>query len=193
MNKRFSKSSIIPPLELTLDYIVLHFSLPDTTILPMKWKISWITSFLDITAKLNQYREKLVNSTSRKGLWEVGLHARTAVQKPLLRKQNHVERLQSQKDWTIDMWNKVLWTDESKFEIFGTNRRAYVRLVKEQQPPVAHQNALLWYGGLLPIVMSGICNKGRVNWMRPAIITYRSFTWTPWNTACGSRICTHGS
>ena len=31
------------------------------------------------------------------------------------------------KDWTIEQWNNVLWTDESKFEIFWSNRRVYMR------------------------------------------------------------------
>ena len=29
--------------------------------------------------------------------------------------------------WTLDWWQSVLWSDESKFEIFGSNRRVFVR------------------------------------------------------------------
>ena len=29
--------------------------------------------------------------------------------------------------WTLDWWKSVLWSDESKYEIFGSNRRAFVR------------------------------------------------------------------
>lgn len=25
-------------------------------------------------------------------------------------------------------WNKILWSDESKFEVFGTKRRIFVRI-----------------------------------------------------------------
>ena len=34
---------------------------------------------------------------------------------------------ESHKDWTIEQSNKVFWTNESKFEIFVSNRRVYVQ------------------------------------------------------------------
>lgn len=58
------------------------------------------------------------------------MHGRIAVRKPLLRKQNKQKRLnwaQQHKDWTIEQWKRVLWTDESKFEIYGSRRRVFVR------------------------------------------------------------------
>ena len=61
---------------------------------------------------------------------ENGLHERVAVKKPLLCKANIRKRLEfakTYKDWTVDQWMKVLWTDESKFEIFGSKRRQNVR------------------------------------------------------------------
>ena len=60
---------------------------------------------------------------------EAGLYGRIAVKKSLLRKLNNVKRFQwakAYKDWTKEQLNKVLWTDESKFEIFGLNKRFYV-------------------------------------------------------------------
>ena len=30
------------------------------------------------------------------------------------------------KDWTTEQWYKVLWTDDSKFEFFGSNKWVYV-------------------------------------------------------------------
>ena len=69
-------------------------------------------------------------STTRRYLREQGLLGRVAVKKLFLRQQNKKRRLlfaKEHKDWTKDDWNKVLWTDESKFELFGTNRSIYVR------------------------------------------------------------------
>ena len=45
------------------------------------------------------------------------------------------------KDWTIEQWNNGLWTDESKFEIFSSNRRVYVqrRVVEKVATPVSLQ------------------------------------------------------
>ena len=62
-------------------------------------------------------------------LCETDLYGTNAVSRPLMRTQNNVKRLQwakAHKDWTIEQWNKVLWTDESNFEIFRLNRRLRV-------------------------------------------------------------------
>lgn len=50
--------------------------------------------------------------------------------KTYLRLANKNKRLRWAKEhrhWTLEYWKKVLWTDESKFEIFGSNRRTFVR------------------------------------------------------------------
>ena len=49
---------------------------------------------------------------------------------PHLRKGNTTKRLkfaQRHKNWSAEQWKSVLWSDESKFEIFGTKRLQYVR------------------------------------------------------------------
>ena len=69
-------------------------------------------------------------STVRRALIRNGLHGRVAKRKPLLRKANKTKRLkfaQKHKNWSPIQWEKVLWSDESKFEIFGTKRRQHVR------------------------------------------------------------------
>ena len=57
----------------------------------------------------------------RRRVGEAGMYGRIAIKKLLLKKPNNVKRLHSTKaykDWTIDQWNKILCTEESKFEIF---------------------------------------------------------------------------
>ena len=136
-NKMLSKSDIIAPLELILDYIVLTSCLLDTTCFTYtEENFIRVASLCDrrlttanITAQLNQCHEKNV-STARRRFCEAGLDGRIDVKKPQLRKQNSVKRLQwvkAHKDWTIEQWNKVLWTDESKFKIFGSNWRVYMQ------------------------------------------------------------------
>ena len=69
-------------------------------------------------------------STVRRALIRNGLHGRVAKRKPLLRKANKTKRLKfakKHKNWSPIQWEKLLWSDESKFEIFGTKRRQYVR------------------------------------------------------------------
>ena len=62
-----------------------------------------------------------------------------AVRKPLLRIGNKKKRLQwaiDHQNWTEEDWGKVLWSDESKFELFGQRRRIYIgRKTKEKMIP----------------------------------------------------------
>ena len=103
---------------------------------------------------------------SQHPLSEAGLYGRTAVKKPQMKKKNCVKRLQwakEHKHWTIDQWNKVFWPDESKFEIFGSNKSVYVRRRVDERaatlyitPIVKHGkgSVLVWED--LPIGKSGI-------------------------------------
>ena len=73
--------------------------------------------------------DQVSRSTVFQRLCENGLHGRVAVKKPLLSKANvrkYFRFAKTHKDWTVDQWMKVLWTD-SKFEVFGSKRRQYVR------------------------------------------------------------------
>ena len=47
--------------------------------------------------------------------------------KTLLKDTNNKKRLAwAKKQWTLDWWKSVLWSDETKFEISGSNRRVLV-------------------------------------------------------------------
>ena len=94
----------------------------------------------DITAQLNQCRKNVSTYTVRRRLSEDGLCGRITGKKTRLRKQNNVKRLQwtkALKVWIIEQWNKVLWTDESKFEIFVLNKRFYVRRRIEEKAAIS--------------------------------------------------------
>ena len=103
--------------------------------------------------KWTNVMKNLSTSKVRRRPGEAGLNGRTTIKKPLLR-----ERKQCQKasDWTIAQWNKVFWTDESKFEIFRSNRKVYVqrRVGKRVAAPcitltVKHGGCfvMVWEGG----------------------------------------------
>lgn len=79
-------------------------------------------SLNDIT---NQSPAKVHCNTVRKALHDEGFHSRVAVKKPFLTAAHRRKRLdfaKKHKDWTVEDWNRVLWTDESTFEI-GLNSR----------------------------------------------------------------------
>ncbi|KAI5086166.1 hypothetical protein C0J45_24088, partial [Silurus meridionalis] len=68
-------------------------------------------------------------TTVKRRLCESGLHGRISARKPLLKKGNKQKRLvwaKKHKEWTLDQWKSALWSDESKFEIFGSNHRVFV-------------------------------------------------------------------
>ena len=73
-----------------------------------------------------------VTDTSQHQLFrrDCGLRVRIAAKKPLLTDTNKMKRFawaKKHKQWTLDRWKSVLWSDESKFEYFGSNRCVFVR------------------------------------------------------------------
>ena len=83
-----------------------------------------------INASQSSSNRHISTSTVQRRLRESGLHGRIAAKKPLLKDTNNKKRLawaKKHEQWTLDRWKSVLWSDESKFEIFGSNRRVFVR------------------------------------------------------------------
>ena len=84
-----------------------------------------------IQALLNNTRVKPVSKKAvKRRLASNGLNGRVAVSKPLLQSQNKRKRLLwagTCKHYTVDDWKKVLFSDESKVQLYGNSRRLYVR------------------------------------------------------------------
>jgi hypothetical protein len=71
-----------------------------------------------------------ITDASQHQLFRGGLHGRISAKKPLLKDTNKKKRLawlKKQEQWTLDRWKSVLWSHESKFEIFGSILRVFVR------------------------------------------------------------------
>lgn len=85
----------------------------------------------ELAAEANLLRDKRVSVTTvQRRLREVGLYGRIAARKPFLRAENKKKRLEwarKHKNLTLDQWKNVLWSDESKFEVFGSKRRVFIR------------------------------------------------------------------
>ncbi len=90
----------------------------------------------DRKVNLQELREDFVSSTSTnvcektlsKYLHEQGFHSRVGVRKPFVSEKNRVKRLswaKERKGWTSE-WENVIWSDESKFELFRGNGRRWV-------------------------------------------------------------------
>ena len=77
--------------------------------------------------------------TVRSRLFSSGLRGFAAAKKPLLRDPTMCKRMpfaREHREWTIEQWNSVLWSDESSFQLFCGAKRAYVRkrLVEKYSP-----------------------------------------------------------
>lgn len=104
-----------------------------------------------ITAALNDTRETPISTTTvKRRLLSAGLRGCVAAKKPKLtnrHKKNRLEWAKAHKNWTIEQWENVLWSDESKFQIFGSNRRVFVRRSKEERASEACTVPTIKHGG----------------------------------------------
>lgn len=74
--------------------------------------------------------------TVRSRMMEAGLLSRRPAKKPLISTKNRMKRLCFAKEhvhWTVANWKNVLFSDESKFNIFGTDGIAHVRRPKDKR------------------------------------------------------------
>ena len=82
----------------------------------------------ELAKDINTATGKNVSSSCiRRHLLKSVLRGCVAIRKPLLRRDNKEKRLKytkQHKDWAQEMFNRLLYTDESKFEIFGTKKDA---------------------------------------------------------------------
>ena len=87
----------------------------------------------------NELKIIISESTVRRRLHEVGLYGRVARKKSYVNWVNRRKRLEYAKNYRekpLGFWNKVLWSDESKFNFFGSNGKVTGwRSVKEEFEP----------------------------------------------------------
>ena len=90
-----------------------------------------------IRAEFEEFVSKKVSvSTVRRSLNNSGLYGRVARRKPLLNDKHRRKRLDFAKryrSWTSEDWKKVIFSDESRFQLFYSNGRTYVRRRKGEE------------------------------------------------------------
>lgn len=77
-----------------------------------------------------EHGKDLSRHTVSRRLRAFGLKAHTAVTKPLISKKNQKARLSFAEEhvvWTEENWSRVHFSDESKFNLFGSDGKHYVR------------------------------------------------------------------
>ena len=83
-----------------------------------------------INASQSSSNRHISTLTAQRRLYKSGLHGRISAKKPLLKDANKKKRLawhKKHKQWTLDQWKSVLFSDESKCVIFGSNRLVFER------------------------------------------------------------------
>jgi transposase len=88
--------------------------------------------------------------TIRRILRENGLVSRIKKKKPYLSRIHQKRRLEfakEHKDWTIEDWSKIIWSDESKFKIFGSDGKQYYWKRPEEPLNRFHIKPTVKFGG----------------------------------------------
>lgn len=102
-------------------------------------------------------------TTVARALKSCKMFGRVGAKKPLLRKENIKKRLKfalEHKNWTIQQWSKVLWSDESKFELFGSKRRTFIRRTHHERFHSSCVIPTVKHGGGSVMVWGSMCSSG---------------------------------
>lgn len=115
--------------------------------------------------------------TIRRILVRAGLRARKRLQKPLLNPEQRRKRVVWARDhlgWTPDDWRQVLWSDETRISIFGSDGIRYVRRRPNEahipectKPTVKHPTSVMIWGCMAQsgigriVVLDGTVNAER--------------------------------
>ena len=101
--------------------------------------------------------------TVRRRLKDIGLKARLAYKKPLVSLKNRKKRLSFAKDhehWGIEDWKKVLFTDETKVNLVGSDGKMYIRRFKNERFNPQFIKGQLQAGGGLILVWGSFRHDG---------------------------------
>jgi transposase len=78
--------------------------------------------------KLRAHGLRLCDETVRRCIWRQGLQFRAKRKKPLLTIKHRHKRLRWAKgvhEYEVEDWSHVIWSDKSKFNVFGSDDRQY--------------------------------------------------------------------
>ena len=124
----------------------------------------WLTSPILKNIWRNETGVVASTSTVKRRLITAGLNGRIARRKPLLLPRHKITRLEWAKaraQWTDDMWKRVVWSDESKFNIFKSDGRTYIRRRKSEEFNEDCVIGTLKHGGGSVMVWGCICGDQR--------------------------------
>lgn len=119
----------------------------------------------DIQTDLKNAGTDVHLSTIRTTMNNNGLHGRVAVKKPYLSKKHQKSRLDFAKKYLekpFDYWSNIIWSDETKIELFGHNQQRYIwrkkntaHVVKNTVPTVKHGGGSIMIWGCFNLKGTG--------------------------------------
>lgn len=101
--------------------------------------------------------------TIRRRLQAAGLHGRRPVKKPFISAKNRKARVEWAKahlHWTPQQWSDVVWSDESKFMLFGTDGITWIRRPEGKRFDPKYQLPTVKHGGGSVMVWGAFSAKG---------------------------------
>ena len=112
------------------------------------------TGLRGITQLFNLSRDLPVSQkTVSRNIHNLGFHARRACKKPLISPKNRIKRLGYYKRhrlWTVNDWKNVVFSDESKFNLFHSDGRVKIwRQPHERYHPGCTTKTVQGFGGSL--------------------------------------------
>ncbi len=120
---------------------------------------------------IREMGESCRKSTITAALHQSGLYGRVARRKPLLSARHMKARMEDSKMVT----NKILWSDETKIELFGLNSKRYVwrkpgsaHHLSNTVPTVKHGGGSIMLWGVFQLQGQDDWLQSRERWMRPS-------------------------
>ncbi|KAG1273829.1 hypothetical protein G6F66_013093 [Rhizopus arrhizus] len=111
----------------------------------------------------NDIGKKVGVETVRRALRKAGLGAIEKPKKPLLSAKNIRNRLSwciSHKDWTVDDWKRVIWSDETKINRFNSDGRTWAWIRSGESLKSHHVKMAVKHGGGSIMLWSAITCAG---------------------------------
>ena len=142
-------------------------------ILQRKIKTNRRKSSTSVKAELQtEFNITISKATIRRRAHEIGLYGRVAQNKPYLNKANRGKLLEYARTYrkkSLGFWNNVIWSDESKFNLSGSDGKVMVwRSTKEEFEPRCTVSTVKHGGGNVKcwgcFFSSGIGNLVFIDW-----------------------------
>lgn len=122
----------------------------DRAIVRLSKKDPFLTAPMIHRAMQPQISQNISSRTIQRRLAEVGLRGCIARRKPLVSKINIAKRLNFARQHlkkSLSFWQNVLWSDESKFNLLGSDGKTYVRRPQNQSLNPRYTIKTLKHGG----------------------------------------------